>query len=234
MLSIKRLNVSYGVIPVLHNLDMEVRKGEIVALVGSNGAGKTTLLNTISGLLQPSNGEIAFEGSRIDQLAPHRIVAAGISHIPEGRKIFPYLSVRENLLMGACQRQAWGGRREMIHKAAELFPILGERANQRASLMSGGEQQMLVIARGLMSRPKLLLIDEPSLGLSPVIMARIYETIQTFPQIGITVLLSEQNAQAALEIASRGYVVQDGHVVLEGPAGELLQSEMVKKAYIGG
>ncbi len=234
MLSIKRLNVSYGVIPVLHNLDLEVGKGEIVALVGSNGAGKTTLLNTISGLLQPSNGEIAFEGSRVDQLAPHRIVAAGISHIPEGRKIFPYLSVRENLLMGACQRQAWGGRREMIHKAAELFPILGERADQRASLMSGGEQQMLVIARGLMSRPKLLLIDEPSLGLSPVIMALIYETIQTFPQIGITVLLSEQNAQAALEIASRGYVVQDGHMVLEGPAGELLQSEMVKKAYIGG
>lgn len=234
MLSIKRLNVSYGVIPVLHDLDMEVREGEIVALVGSNGAGKTTLLNTISGLLQPSNGEIAFEGSRIDRLAPHRIVAAGISHIPEGRKIFPYLSVRENLLMGACQRQAWGGRQEMIQKASGLFPILGERANQRASLMSGGEQQMLVIARGLMSRPKLLLIDEPSLGLSPVIMARIYETIQTFPQIGITVLLSEQNAQAALEIASRGYVVQDGHMVLEGPAGELLQSEMVKKAYIGG
>ncbi len=234
MLSIKRLNVSYGVIPVLHDLDMEVREGEIVALVGSNGAGKTTLLNAISGLLQPSNGEIAFEGSRIDRLAPHRIVAAGISHIPEGRKIFPYLSVRENLLMGACQRQAWGGRQGMIQKASELFPILGERANQRASLMSGGEQQMLVIARGLMSRPKLLLIDEPSLGLSPVIMARIYETIQTFPQIGITVLLSEQNAQAALEIASRGYVVQDGHMVLEGPAGELLQSEMVKKAYIGG
>jgi branched-chain amino acid transport system ATP-binding protein len=234
MLSIKRLNVSYGVIPVLHDLEMEVREGEIVALVGSNGAGKTTLLNTISGLLQPSNGEIAFEGSRIDRLAPHRIVAAGISHIPEGRKIFPYLSVRENLLMGACQRQAWGGRQEMIQKASELFPILGERANQRASLMSGGEQQMLVIARGLMSRPKLLLIDEPSLGLSPVIMARIYETIQTFPQIGITVLLSEQNAQAALEIARRGYVVQDGHMVLEGPAGALLQSEMVKKAYIGG
>jgi branched-chain amino acid transport system ATP-binding protein len=234
MLSIKRLDVSYGVIPVLHDLDLEVRKGEIVALVGSNGAGKTTLLNTISGLLQASSGEIAFEGSRIDRLAPHRIVAAGISHIPEGRKIFPYLSVRENLLMGACQRQAWGGRREIMHKAAELFPILGERANQRASLMSGGEQQMLVIARGLMSRPKLLLIDEPSLGLSPVIMARIYDTIQTFPRIGITVLLSEQNAQAALEIASRGYVLQDGHVVLEGVAGELLQSEMVKKAYIGG
>jgi branched-chain amino acid transport system ATP-binding protein len=234
MLSIRRLRVSYGVIPVLHDLDLEVRKGEIVALVGSNGAGKTTLLNTISGLLQPSSGEIAFDGLRIDQLEPHRIVSAGISHIPEGRKIFPYLSVRENLLMGACQRQAWGRRQEMISKAAELFPILGERGNQRASLMSGGEQQMLVIARGLMSRPKLLLIDEPSLGLSPVIMALIYETIQTFPQIGTTVLLSEQNAQAALEIADRGYVMQDGLMVLEGPGGELLQSDMVKKAYIGG
>jgi branched-chain amino acid transport system ATP-binding protein len=234
MLSIKQLNVAYGVIPVLHDLNLEVRQGEIVALVGSNGAGKTTLLNTISGLLQATGGEIAFERTRIDRLAPHHIVATGISHIPEGRKIFPYLSVRENLLMGACQRRAWSGRQAMLHKAADMFPILGERAQQRASLMSGGEQQMLVIARGLMSRPKLLLIDEPSLGLSPAVMAHIYEIIQTFPKLGITVLLSEQNAQMALEIADRGYVIQDGQIVLDGPAGELLHSEMVKKAYIGG
>lgn len=234
MLSINQLNVSYGVIPVLQDLSLTVNTGEIVALVGSNGAGKTTLLNTISGLLQATTGQIDFEDHRIDQLAPHHIVAAGISHIPEGRKIFPYLTVRENLMMGACQRQAWPRRRKMIRKAAELFPILGERAHQRASLMSGGEQQMLVIARGLMSRPKLLLIDEPSLGLSPAIMANIYENIQTFPQMGITVLLSEQNAQAALEIANRGYVLQDGEIVLEGAGEELLHSEMVKKAYIGG
>ena len=234
MLSIKQLNVSYGVIPVLHDLSLNVDKGEIVALVGSNGAGKTTLLNTISGLLQATAGQIAFEQARIDQLAPHHIVAAGISHIPEGRKIFPYLTVRENLMMGACQRQAWAGRQKMIRNAAEMFPILGERFNQRASLMSGGEQQMLVIARGLMSQPKLLLIDEPSLGLSPAVMANIYENIQTFPEMGITVLLSEQNAQAALEIADRGYVLQDGEIVLEGAAEELLHSEMVKKAYIGG
>ena len=234
MLSINRLNVSYGVIPVLHDLDLEVRQGEIVALVGSNGAGKTTLLNTISGMQSATSGEIVFESRRIDQMAPHHIVAAGISHIPEGRKIFPYLSVRENLMMGACQREAWSGRQEMMRKAADMFPILGERSQQRASLMSGGEQQMLVIARGLMSRPRLLLIDEPSLGLSPVVMENIYDIIQTFPKMGITVLLSEQNAQMALEIADRGYVLQDGQIVLEGPAGELLDSEMVKKAYIGG
>ncbi len=234
MLSIKQLSVSYGVIPVLHQLSLEVGRGEIVALVGSNGAGKTTLLNTISGLLPANGGEIVFEQGRIDRMAPHHIVAKGISHIPEGRKIFPYLTVHENLMMGACQRKAWSGRKTMIRKAAEMFPILGERANQRASLMSGGEQQMLVVARGLMSQPKLLLIDEPSLGLSPVIMANIYEIIRSFPDMGITVLLSEQNAQAALEIADRGYVLQDGEIVLEGAAEELLHSEMVKKAYIGG
>ncbi len=234
MLSIKQLNAAYGVIPVLHDLSLDVGQGEIVALVGSNGAGKTTLLNTISGLLQASAGQITFERTRIDQLAPHHIVAAGLSHIPEGRKIFPYLSVRENLMMGACQRRAWSGRHKMLRQAVEMFPILEERAHQRASLMSGGEQQMLVIASGLMSQPKLLLIDEPSLGLSPAIMAHIYEIIQTFPKMGITVLLSEQNAQAALEIADRAYVLQDGEIVLSGAAAELLHSEMVKKAFIGG
>ncbi|MEW6264054.1 MAG: ABC transporter ATP-binding protein [Thermodesulfobacteriota bacterium] len=233
MLSVDSLSVSYGVIPVLREVSLRVNSGEIVALLGSNGAGKTTLLNAISGLHPAAGGEIHLDGHRIDRLAPHQIVASGVSHIPEGRKIFPYLSVRENLLMGACQRQAWAGRREMLRKAAELFPILGERTNQRASLMSGGEQQMLVIARGLMSQPKLLLIDEPSLGLSPVIMAQIYAIIKTFPQAGITVLLSEQNAQAALDIADRGYVLQDGHIVLEGAGCDLLSSELVKKAYIG-
>jgi len=234
MLSIKQLNAAYGVIPVLHDLSLDVGQGEIVALVGSNGAGKTTLLNTISGLLQASAGQITFERTRIDQLPPHHIVATGLSHIPEGRKIFPYLTVRENLMMGACQRRAWAGRHKMLQQAAKMFPILEERAHQRASLMSGGEQQMLVIARGLMSQPKLLLIDEPSLGLSPAIMAHIYEIIQTFPKMGITVLLSEQNAQAALEIADRAYVLQDGEIVLSGAASELLHSEMVKKAFIGG
>jgi len=234
MLSIRDLSVSYGVIPVLHGVSLDVHRGEIVALMGSKGAGKTTLLNTISGLLEAAGGEIAFDRHRVDRLTPHHIVATGISHIPEGRKIFPYLSVRENLMMGACQRRAWAGRQEMMDKAVEMFPILGERAQQRASSMSGGEQQMLVIARGLMSRPKLLLIDEPSLGLSPAIMSHIYEIIQTFPKMGITVLLSEQNAQAALEIADRGYVLQDGHIVLDGAAEELLHNELVKKAYIGG
>lgn len=233
MLSIRELDAAYGVIPVLHGVSLEVREGEIVALLGSNGAGKTTLLNNISGVLPARKGQISFLGQEISQWPSDQIVRLGISQIPEGRKIFPYLTVKENLLMGASTRRAWRGRREMMEKVFGLFPILGERAGQRASLMSGGEQQMLVIARGLMARPKLLMIDEPSLGLSPLIMSRIYEVIKTFPGEGITVLLSEQNAHLALEIAHRGYVLQDGRIVLEGTASSLLQSDLVKKAYLG-
>jgi branched-chain amino acid transport system ATP-binding protein len=233
MLKVSDWNASYGVIPVLHNVSLEVEKEEIVALLGANGAGKTTLLNSISGVVRGRSGSISFLGKNIEGLPPNRIVENGIAQIPEGRKIFPYLSVKENLLMGACIPQAWKERRAMMEKVSGLFPILKERAAQRASLMSGGEQQMLVIARGLMARPRLLLIDEPSLGLSPLIMSQIYEVIRTFPRDGITVLLSEQNALYALEIANRGYVLQDGHVVLQGPAKELLDSELVKKAYLG-
>lgn len=233
MLEIKGLHVSYGVIPVLHNVDLLVDEGHITALLGSNGAGKTTLLKTISGLLKGESGRILFKGEAVEEAPPHRIVKAGIAHIPEGRMIFPYLSVEENLLMGACQPEPWSRRHESLTKVDRLFPILKERRRQQASLLSGGEQQMLVIARGLMTRPALLMIDEPSLGLSPVMMIQIYEAIKTFPEQGITVLLSEQNAAAALEIADRGYVLQDGHVVLQGPREELLGSELVKKAYIG-
>jgi len=233
MLRLSKLSASYGVIPVLHQVDLEVTKGEVVALLGSNGAGKTTLLNAISGVVRCQSGTIFFIGNSIENLPPNRIVASGIAQIPEGRKIFPYLTVKENLLMGACIPHAWRGRQRMLEKVYSLFPILKERSRQRASLMSGGEQQMLVIARGLMARPKLLLIDEPSLGLSPLIMGQIYEVIKTFPGEGITVLLSEQNALYALEIASRGYVMQDGHIVLGGPSAYLLNSELVKKAYIG-
>lgn len=233
MLKITDLNVSYGVIPVLHGVDLEVRPKEIVALLGANGAGKTSLLNTISGVIPSQSGKIAFQGKDIQRLPADKIVQLGIAQIPEGRKIFPYLTVKENLLMGACTPKAWPKRQDMLEKVYALFPILKERAGQRASLMSGGEQQMLVIARGLMARPGLLMIDEPSLGLSPLIMSQIYEVIKTFPAGGITVLLSEQNALYALEIASRGYVLQDGHVVLEGTSDFLLNSELVKKAYIG-
>jgi branched-chain amino acid transport system ATP-binding protein len=233
MLNISNLNVSYGVIPILHDVSLEVREGEIVALLGGNGAGKTTLLNAISGVLRSQSGKIIFLGNEIQNHPAEKIVQGGIAQIPEGRKIFPYLTVKENLLMGACTTRAWRKRRDRLEKAYAIFPILKERAGQRASLMSGGEQQMLVIARGLMARPKLLIIDEPSLGLSPLIMDQIYEVIKTFPAEGITVLLSEQNALYALEVSSRGYVLQDGHMVLEGPSDFLLNSEMVKKAYIG-
>ena len=233
MLNIDNLNAAYGVIPVLHDISLKVNKGEIVALLGGNGAGKTTLLNNISGVLPAKTGTIAFMGENIQNESSDKIVLKGISQIPEGRKIFPYLSVKENLLMGACTTKAWKKRKEMMEKVCNMFPILGERASQRASLMSGGEQQMLVIARGLMAQPKLLMIDEPSLGLSPLIMSQIYDVIKTFPADGITVLLSEQNALYALEIANRGYVLQDGHIVLEGTSHFLLNSELVKKAYIG-
>ncbi|MEN6639041.1 MAG: ABC transporter ATP-binding protein [Smithella sp.] len=233
MLNIKDLNAAYGVIPVLHDVNLDIREGELVALLGANGAGKTTLLNNISGVLPVKSGTISFMGTEIQHLSSDRIVNLGISQIPEGRKIFPYLSVKENLLMGSSTRKAWDKRKQMLEKVYTLFPILNERANQRASLMSGGEQQMLVIARGLMAQPKLLMIDEPSLGLSPLIMSQIYDVIKTFPADGITVLLSEQNALYALEIANRGYVLQDGHIVLEGTSEYLLNSELVKKAYIG-
>ncbi|MEE9934767.1 MAG: ABC transporter ATP-binding protein [Deltaproteobacteria bacterium] len=233
MLNIKDLKAAYGVIPVLHGVTLDIREGELVALLGANGAGKTTLLNSISGVLPAKSGAISFRGESIGHLSSDQIVHLGISQIPEGRKIFPYLSVKENLLMGASTRKAWKNRKQMMEKVCALFPILKERSEQRASLMSGGEQQMLVIARGLMAQPKLLMIDEPSLGLSPLIMSQIYDVIKTFPADGITVLLSEQNALYALEIASRGYVLQDGHVVLEGSSEFLLNSELVKKAYIG-
>jgi branched-chain amino acid transport system ATP-binding protein len=233
MLKLNKLSASYGVIPVLHQVDLEVGRGEIVALLGSNGAGKTTLLNAISGVVKRQSGTITFLGNSIEDLPPNQIVASGIAQIPEGRKIFPYLTVKENLLMGACIPHAWRERQQTLEKVCSLFPILKERSRQRASLMSGGEQQMLVIARGLMARPKVLLIDEPSLGLSPLIMSQIYEVMKTFPADGITVLLSEQNAFYALEIANRGYVMQDGHIVLQGPSKDLLDSELVKKAYLG-
>ncbi len=233
MLRVHDLNASYGIIPVLHGVNLEVRAGEIVALLGSNGAGKTTLLNAISGVLSCTSGVIEFLEREIQNHASNQIVRYGISQIPEGRKIFPYLTVKENLLMGACTPPAWGKRQEMLDKVCTLFPILKERAKQRASLMSGGEQQMLVIARGLMARPRLLMIDEPSLGLSPLIMSQIYDAIRTFPAEGVTILLSEQNALYALEVSGRGYVLQDGHIVLEGASDNLLNSELVKKAYIG-
>jgi branched-chain amino acid transport system ATP-binding protein len=233
MLEVESLSVVRGVIPVLHEISLEVRQGEIVALLGGNGAGKTTLLSTISGLIRCSSGSIRFEGKRIEKLSPYHIVELGIAHIPEGRQIFPHLSVKENLLMGACNSRAWRQRTRLLENAYNLFPILKERANQKASLLSGGEQQMMVIARGLMAAPKLLLVDEPSLGLAPIVLSQIYDVLATLPKTGLAVLLSEQNAHYALTIADRGYVLQDGRIVLSGGSAELMDNEMVKKAYLG-
>jgi branched-chain amino acid transport system ATP-binding protein len=233
MLEVKNLNVSYGVIPVLHDVSLSIRENELVALLGSNGAGKSTLLNTIQGINKPSSGKILFLGKPIEKLPTHKIIAVGIAQVPEGRRLFPYMTVKENLLLGAYPGKAWQAKQERMEWVMELFPILRERANMPSRLLSGGEQQMLTIGRGLMAQPRLLMVDEPSLGLAPVIQDHLYQTLGKLRQSKITILLPEQNALRALGIANRGYVMQDGKIVLEGDSANLMQSDMVKKAYLG-
>ncbi|HSR11854.1 MAG TPA: ABC transporter ATP-binding protein [Thermodesulfobacteriota bacterium] len=233
MLEVKNLNVSYGVIPVLHDVSIEVRENELVALLGSNGAGKSTLLNTIQGMMKPRSGSITFLGKSIEGLPPHRVIAEGIVQVPEGRRLFPYMTVKENLLLGAYPGNAWSEKTPTMEWVMSLFPILKERAQMQSRLLSGGEQQMLTIGRGLMAHPRLLMVDEPSLGLAPVILDNLYETMGKLRESKITILLPEQNAIRALNIANRGYVMQDGRVVLEGDCQTLLQSDTVKKAYLG-
>ncbi|HDN79004.1 MAG TPA: ABC transporter ATP-binding protein [Chloroflexi bacterium] len=233
MLEVKNIKVCYDDVPALHDVSFEVREGEIVSIVGSNGAGKSTILKTISGLLHPVSGEIRFEGERIDRDPPYAIVAKGIAHVPEGRRIFSRMTVLENLLLGAYTRKSQEERAETLERIFELFPILKERRNQRAGTLSGGEQQMLAIARGLMSRPKLLMLDEPSLGLMPILVTKLFDTIRRINEEGITILLVEQNVREALELADRAYVLVTGNIVLEGTGRELLEAEMVKKAYLG-
>jgi branched-chain amino acid transport system ATP-binding protein len=233
MLEVKNLNVSYGVIPVLHDVSLRVKENELVALLGSNGAGKSTLLNTIQGFLKPTSGSILFLGKAIEGLPPHRVIAEGIAQVPEGRRLFPYMTVRENLLLGAYPGGAWGSKKERMEWVMGLFPILKERAQMQSRLLSGGEQQMLTIGRGLMALPRLLMVDEPSLGLAPVILDSLYATLGKLRESKITILLPEQNALRALTIGDRGYVMQDGKVVLEGNCQTLMQSDLVKKAYLG-
>ncbi|HYA91562.1 MAG TPA: ABC transporter ATP-binding protein [Thermodesulfobacteriota bacterium] len=233
MLEVKNLNVSYGVIPVLHDVSLSIQQNELVALLGSNGAGKSTLLNTIQGIVKPSSGRILFLGKPIENLPTHKIITAGIAQVPEGRRLFPYMTVKENLLLGAYPGKAWQVKQERMKWVMELFPILKERANMASRLLSGGEQQMLTIGRGLMAQPRLLMVDEPSLGLAPVIQDHLYQTLGKLRQSKITILLPEQNALRALGIANRGYVMQDGKIVLEGDAASLMQSDLVKKAYLG-
>jgi branched-chain amino acid transport system ATP-binding protein len=233
MLAVKNLNVSYGVTPILRDVSLSVKQGEVIALLGSNGAGKTTLVNTMMGMLRPVSGEIIFEGEHIENMQPHEIVKRGIAQVPEGRKIFPYISVRDNLFLGAYSNEAWHKKSESMEWVYNLFPLLKERQNMPARTLSGGEQQMLVIGRGLMSRPKLLLVDEPSLGLAPKLLSEVYEILRKLNDANITTLLSEQNARQALTISNRGYVMENGRVVLTDTSDKLLNSELIKEAYLG-
>ena len=233
MLAVNNIDTLYGKIQALWGVSLEIDEAEIVALVGSNGAGKTTLLNTISGLLHPASGSIEFLGKRIDGLASYAIVELGMSHIPEGRKLFPDMSVRENLEMGAYANRAWKQKRETLDKVYQLFPILKARQGQLASTLSGGEQQMVAMGRGLMSQPRLCIVDEPSSGLAPLIVEEIFGIIQGLRDQDIAIFLIEQNVQQTLEIADRAYVLENGRIILEGNSKELLKEELIRKAYLG-
>ena len=233
LLELQNVHTYYGNIHALKGISITVDKGEIVTLIGSNGAGKTTTLKTISGVLHPREGTITLEGRRIDRTPPHEVVASGISQAPEGRRIFPRLTTFENLEMGAFHRSDKTGILQDLEQVFTLFPRLRDRRNQSGGTLSGGEQQMLAIGRALMSRPSILLLDEPSMGLSPVIVETIFQIIQDIHAQGTTILLVEQNAPMALQVANRGYVLQTGRIVLHDSAENLSENEMVRKAYLG-
>jgi branched-chain amino acid transport system ATP-binding protein len=232
ILRLDDVNTYYGAIHALRGISIDVNEGEIVTLIGANGAGKTTTLKTISGLMHPKQGSVWFEGKDISNIPPHQLVTQGIGHAPEGRRIFSRLTVFENLLMGGFTRSR-AENDEQVAKVYELFPRLQERSTQKGGTLSGGEQQMLAIGRALMTRPRVLLLDEPSLGLAPLLVKTIFEIIQEINSRGITILLVEQNAIQALKIASRGYVLQTGEVVLSGSSQDLRENETVRKAYLG-
>lgn len=233
LLDVKNIEVAYGKIVAVNDVSLNVNEGEIVTLIGSNGAGKSTTLRTISGLLKPKKGEISFNGKRIDGTPGHEIVGLGICHAPEGRRIFARMTVKENLELGAFLRNDKAGVSSDMDRVLELFPRLKERIQQRAGTMSGGEQQMLAVSRALMGSPKLLLLDEPSMGLAPVLVEMIFDTITKIRQQGTTILLIEQNAMAALEVADRAYVLESGRVKLSGKAAELRKNDEITKAYLG-
>ena len=233
MLEVRKISVSYLGVPVIREVSFRVEEGQMVSIVGSNGAGKSTLLKTISGLLRPLSGEITFLGKRIDTLPPYEITAAGISHIPEGRKIFAKLSVLDNLLVGAHTRDSKAEVQQSLEEIYTLFSILKERHDQRGETLSGGEQQMLAIARGLMSKPKLMMLDEPSLGLMPSLSVKVIEILKRISSNGTTILLVEQKVRDALELADRAYVLQTGAIVQEGSGADLLKSDNIRKAYLG-
>lgn len=233
MLSIRNLRVRYGPIEALHDVSLEVYRGEVVTLIGSNGAGKTTTLGAVSGLLPLAGGTITFNGQDITKLPPHKRVPLGLVQVPEGRRIFGSMSVAENLDLGAYARTDRAALKEELEEIYALFPRLAERKNQAAGTMSGGEQQMLAVGRALMSRPKLLLLDEPSLGLAPLLVKEIFAVVRRIRDAGVTVLLVEQNAHKALEIADRAYVLETGHISMSGQASELSRDPRIKEAYLG-
>ena len=233
LLEVKDLQVYYGMIQALKGISFEVGQGEVVALIGANGAGKTTTLHAITGLLPIKNGTVTLAGTEITQAPPHKIVEMGMAHVPEGRRVFANLTVYQNLRMGAYTRKDKQEYEETLNRVYEKFPRLKERRNQPAGTLSGGEQQMLAIGRALMSKPKIMLMDEPSMGLSPIYVNEIFQIIQEVSAAGTTVLLVEQNAKKALSIADRAYVLETGKIVLDGKASELLNDESIKKAYLG-
>lgn len=234
MLKVEKLNVHYGVIHALKDVSMEVKEGEIVSLIGANGAGKTTLLQTISGLLKKTSGEVVFLGKSMNKVSAKNIVKEGITQVPEGRHIFSGMSVYENLLMGAYLRKDKDGIKADLQDIYQRFPILEKRSSQDASTLSGGEQQMLAMGRALMARPKILLLDEPSMGLAPILVKEIFNIIKDINEKGTTVLLVEQNAKMALFIADRAYVMETGNIVMTGTGAELVNSPEIQKAYLGG
>jgi branched-chain amino acid transport system ATP-binding protein len=234
ILEVQDLRVAYGKIEAVKGISFSVEPGEVVTLIGSNGAGKTTTLRTISGLIAPKSGSVAFKGKRIDGMAAHKILQLGLAHSPEGRRIFPAMSVQENLMLGAYARTDGAGEvTKDLERAYEMFPILSERRAQSAGTFSGGEQQMLAMGRALMSRPEMLMLDEPSMGLSPIMMQKIMSTIVELRSQGTTILLVEQNAQAALSLADQGHVLEVGSIVVSGPGKDLLTNDEVRKAYLG-
>ena len=233
MLEVKNLEVYYGVIQAIKGISFEVNEGEVIALIGANGAGKTTTLQTITGMLQPKAGEIIFEGKDISKIPGHKIVSMGMAHVPEGRRVFAELSVYENLKLGAYTRKDKKEIEETLARVYKSFPRLEERKNQLAGTLSGGEQQMLAMGRALMSKPKIILMDEPSMGLSPILVEEIFHIIREISASGTTVLLVEQNAKKALAIADRAYVLETGNIVLSGDAKEMMSNDSIKKAYLG-